>query len=113
MDEIKAWCESGADVNHRNGLGLTALMAGARNGDLKMVKLLVSYGAHINLKDNHHFSALHYATLGNNLDIIKYLIENGALLTDAIYMSSIHKNYKEITLYFDTLDESKKILQKK
>jgi len=89
------------------------LMASAKNGNLKIVKLLIAHGAHINLKDNKNFCALHYATLGNHLDVIKYLIDNGALVTDGIYMSAIHKNYKEISLYFDSLDESKKILREK
>ena len=111
MDDFQSWIISGADVNYRDHLGFTALMAGAKNGDLKMVKLLVTYGAHINLKDNKHFCALHYATLYNNLSVVKYLVENGAVVTDAIYMTAIHKEHKRINLYFDSLDISKQILK--
>ncbi len=110
MKDIKNWIDSGADINYSNHLGFTALMAGAKAGDIELVKLLVNSGAHINLKDNKHFCALHYATSNNHLNIIKYLVSNGAVVNDTIYMTSIHKNYKDITSYFDSLDVTKQIL---
>ena len=111
MQEIRDWIAGGADVNYADKLGFTALMASAKNGDLKMVKLLVAHGAHINLKDNKHFCALHYATLYNKLNIVKYLVDNGAVITDSIYMTAIHKDHKSISLYFDSLDVMKQILK--
>ena len=110
MEEIKSWIDSGADVNFRNHLGFTALMGSAIRGDFDMVKLLVTHGAHISIKDNKHYCALHYATIHNHIKIIKYLVENGAIVNDNIYMTAIHKEYKEISIYFDTLDKSKIIL---
>jgi ankyrin repeat protein len=113
MEAFHSWIENGADVNYKNHLGFTALMGSAKRGDLKMVQLLVQHGAHISLKDNNHYCALHYATSENQLDVIKYLIENGAIVNDGIYMTAIHKEFKEIHQYFDSLDESKKIFIEK
>ncbi len=113
MEEIKAWYESGADINYSNHLGFTALMAGAQKGDYELVKFLVNHGANLNLKDNKHFCALHYATLHNHLSIVEYLTNNGSIISDDIYMTSIHKNYKDITAFFDSLDTTKQILTQK
>ncbi len=109
MIEIVEWCQSGADVNKPNEQGLTALMASSRNGDLKIVKLLIRYGAHINLKDHRDLSALQYATFENNLEIVEYLVSNGADISNGVYMTAIHKNHKEITAFFDSLDKSKQV----
>ncbi|MCK5111663.1 MAG: ankyrin repeat domain-containing protein [Arcobacteraceae bacterium] len=113
MEELKAWCESGADVDFQNHMGFSALMASAQKGDLKVVKLLIEYGAHLNLKDKNKFSALYYATLNNHLDVVKYLVNNGARLNDEIYMTAILKDFKKISLYFDSLDIAKQILTTK
>ena len=111
MKTFKELIDNGADVNHADDLGITALMKSAKNGNLKMVKLLVANGARLNLLDNNNLSALYYATFSNNLDIVKYLVENGATINDNIYMTAIHKNYKDISLYFDSLDMVKQIIK--
>ncbi len=113
MDKLKAWCESGADVNYQNHLGFSALMASAQNGDLNVVRILVSYGASLNLKDKNNFTALYYATQHGHLEVTKYLINTGAVLTDEIYMTAILKDFKKISSYFDTLDITKQILKTK
>ncbi len=113
MEELKSWCESGADVNLQNHLGFSALMASAQKGDINVVNLLVSHGAYLNLKDKNNFTALYYATLHNHLDVTKYLIKAGAILTDEIYMTAILKDFKKISFYFDTLDVTKQILKTK
>ena len=104
MTEIEFLCQ-GADVNHRDNLGLTALMVASRNGDLEAVKALVANGAHINLKDHKHFCSLHYATFHNNIEVVKYLVENGAFVYDGVYMTAILRDYKEIVYFFDSLNE--------
>ncbi len=113
MEELKSWCESGADVNFQNHLGFSALMASAQKGDFNIVKMLVEYGARLNIEDKNNFTALYYATLHNHLDVVKYLVINGAFVNDKIYMTAIHKDFKKISLYFDSLDITKKILKTK
>lgn len=113
MENLKYLLENGADVNHQDHLGFTPLMTGARNGNLEMIKVLISYGARLNTIDNKHFSALHYATSFNQLKVVKCLVENGAEINDKIYMTSILKNHKEITKYFDSLDIVKQIIKEK
>ncbi len=112
MEELRTWCES-ADLNIQDKMGTTPLMTSAQKGDLKVVKLIIQYGAHLNLKDKNKFSALYYATLNNHLDVVKYLMNNGARLNDEIYMTAILKDFKSISLYFDSLDLTKQILTTK
>ena len=110
MENFKRSLEEGADVNLSNSLGFTPLMASSKSGNLDIVKLLIKHGARLNTLDNKHFSALHYATAFNKLDVVKYLMESGATINDKIYMTSILKNHKNITLYFDSLDIVKQII---
>ncbi len=112
MKDFKNLIDNGADVNHQDKLGFSALMAASKKGDFKAVRLLVTNGAYINLKDYRHCSALHYATAHNHLEIVKYLVTNGANIGDDIYMTAIHKNYKNISLFFDSLDASMQVLAK-
>jgi ankyrin repeat protein len=102
--DIKKLCDIGVDVNYANDSGFTPLMASAKRGALEDVKDLVECGASINSKDNQDFCALYYATLYNHFDVVEYLVNNGALVNDAIYMTARHKNYKDISAYFDSLD---------
>ena len=64
-------------------------------------------------KDLSNFTALDYAIIENNIEMVKLLVDNGAIITDDSYMLSIGKNLKEITGYFDSLDDDKKIFLKK
>ncbi|WP_054849042.1 ankyrin repeat domain-containing protein [Vulcanisaeta sp. JCM 14467] len=55
------------------------LLDAVKNGDLSKVIDLIKAGANVNVKDpTYGMTPLHYAVLGNRLDIVKYLIENGA-----------------------------------
>lgn len=101
MEALQAWIDDGADVNYANSDGFTPLMASATNGDLLSVKILVQNQADIDLKDRKEFTALRYATYNNRLEIVQYLMDNGAVMTDEIYMTAIHKNFKEIVEFFD------------
>ncbi len=113
MEEIEALINEGLDINQTNQLGFSLLMSGARDGDMGLVKLLVKNGAHINAKDKNHFTALYYSTSTNHLDIVKYLVEHGATIHDEIYMTALHKEFKEITNYYNSLNKSQQILSQK
>ena len=62
--------------------GRSPLMLAATNGRLEIVKLLISYGADIYLRDNERRTALQHAAYNNHSDIMAYLLEHGANIDD-------------------------------
>ncbi|MEE9328391.1 MAG: ankyrin repeat domain-containing protein [Cocleimonas sp.] len=69
--------EKGVSCDISDKDGVTPLMLATRYG-LKMVKAIVECGPEINAQNNKGDSALHYANLRNNEDMIEYLLESGA-----------------------------------
>ena len=47
LEGMEILLKNGANVDHQNHFGLTALMLGAQNGDLDSVKKLLLHGAEI------------------------------------------------------------------
>lgn len=68
----------GADVNHINQEGRTALMLASFNGHFDIVNLLINKGANINLVDNLGRSALMFASTGPFKETVDILIKKGA-----------------------------------
>lgn len=60
--------------------GITALQRSCFTGTLKLVQLLVTYGADINIQDKEGWSVIHAATVARNHSIMRYLIAMGAPL---------------------------------
>ena len=60
--------------------GITALQRSCFTGTLKLVQLLVTYGADINIQDKEGWSVMHAATVARNHSIMRYLIATGAPL---------------------------------
>lgn len=58
--------------------GITALQRCSFTGNLKLVQLLVSHGADLNIQDKEGWSILHAASVARNHSIIRYLITMGA-----------------------------------
>jgi len=58
----------------------TPLHTAARQGQLAMVKNLVSSGAKVNLINQDGCTPLHLAILNKNLEVVKYLVDHGAFL---------------------------------
>ena len=67
----------GADVNHKNNLGNTALMVACRSNYIDLAKLLLEKGAYIN-EHTKHFNALTIAAINGYEELVKLLIEKGA-----------------------------------
>lgn len=60
--------------------GITALQRSCFTGPLKLVQLLVTYSADINIQDKEGWSVMHAATVARNHSIMRYLIAMGAQL---------------------------------
>lgn len=58
--------------------GITALQRSCFTGPLKLVQLLVTYGADLNIQDKEGWSVMHAATIASNHSIMRYLITKGA-----------------------------------
>lgn len=71
--------DSGAQVNSHAGFyNTTPLHGAASNGSLELVKLLVSKGAKVNAVDKEFSMPLAKAVQADNLEIAKFLLEQGA-----------------------------------
>jgi ankyrin repeat protein len=102
MEELYQLAAQGADFNVVDELGMTPLMKAAMKNDIQLLSFMIKQTREINLEDKEGNSALYYATKENNLDAVKLLHENGATVTDFIYMIALHNNFKTITKYFDS-----------
>lgn len=65
-------------INAKKNYGRTALHVAAENGELRVVKLLVSKGIDINSRDEAHGTPLMSAVYGRDLNTVEYLIGKGA-----------------------------------
>jgi len=90
INDVRAYLESGGDVNQRSKSGDTLLHIAAWNGDLEIVQFLLAHGADINSRGNNGYTALHLAVDGDidgpiqsgravtELPVARLLIEAGA-----------------------------------
>jgi len=76
--ELERLLNAGADINSRDELGWTPLIAAAAEGQRGMVQWLLSKGADVNAKDKNGYSALTYAKSSGSKDLITLLKNAGA-----------------------------------
>lgn len=88
-------------------------------GTSRMVKLLLIYGADINLEDDYGFTALFYAIDIDNIETIKLLIEQGADLNhknneqiSPVYYAKKHKKPEMVKVLLDAGAEEMKSKEK-
>lgn len=64
-------------INHKNvkQSGMTAIHYAAFNGDMRLMRELVNYGADIKMKNNTGMSALQFAAQGNQAAVLTYLLD--------------------------------------
>ncbi|MCL2888261.1 MAG: ankyrin repeat domain-containing protein [Elusimicrobia bacterium] len=98
---VEEFLNNGADVNYRaQDTQDTILMDACFNGDENIVKLLLSRGADINLKDNSGCTAVASAAFMGRREIVDFLASKGARINTA-------------TLAFAGIDENMVSLLKK
>jgi len=66
------------NLNELTDDGLLPIITATMSNKYDIVKLLISNGADVNLKDKYSTTALHEAVRSSNLDIVKLLLENKA-----------------------------------
>jgi len=77
-DEFDLLIKLGADVNHHDANGRTAMMIAASTGRVTYVERLMKNYADPDLIDNYGWSALMFAVYYNHSRIVKMLLEYGA-----------------------------------
>ncbi|XP_042268077.1 protein phosphatase 1 regulatory subunit 12A isoform X2 [Thunnus maccoyii] len=77
-EEVAALLRQGADINHANIDGLTALHQACIDENAEMVQFLVENGSDVNTGDNEGWTPLHAAASCGFIQIVKYLIEHNA-----------------------------------
>ncbi|KAM7414707.1 hypothetical protein PAMA_019492 [Pampus argenteus] len=77
-EEVAALLRQGADINHANIDGLTALHQACIDENAEMVQFLVESGSDVNTGDNEGWTPLHAAASCGFIQIVKYLIEHNA-----------------------------------
>ena len=76
--KVRNMLEKGANVNHRDKFGGTALMNASLNGHGTIVKLLLEKGAKLDLQSSDGWTALMMASKRGHEAIVKMLLANGA-----------------------------------
>src|SRR5258707_1215264 len=85
---VQTLLDRGVDVNAKTAYGCTALWYAATKGHVEVVKILIQNKADFNVEDTfYHSSALSRA--GNNLEVMKLLIEAGAKGADPILINAV------------------------
>lgn len=69
----------GADVNTHAADYITPLHFAAHQGDIEIVKMLVSYGAQIDaVITNNGYTPLHWAVIQGHANVVEFLVQSGA-----------------------------------
>ncbi len=79
-DCVEALLNAGAEVNARttNAMQNMPLHAGAAGRNVKVIKLLIDFGAAVNARQHGGWTALHAASQNGDAAIAQLLLENGA-----------------------------------
>ena len=79
---------SSFDVNNipNRSSNMSLLMIASELGDLESVKVLIAKHANINKSNNENKTALHYACMSDNTELIEYLIDHYVTINDQVLM---------------------------
>jgi len=73
--EVLNYLASRVDINLSDITGVSALHLAAEVGDLESIRELIQHGAWVNVKDHQGESPLFYAVRGEQIEVIKALVE--------------------------------------
>lgn len=94
--------KAGADVNQIWNKSFGPLFLAARNNNMNMVKMLLENGADIHLTANGG-SPFDGACKGGSVEIAKFLVSKGAIVTDNAYEMAIDGGHIAMIKYLATL----------
>jgi len=108
-DAAALMVKAGANTNLQNAQGLTALLMAAGTGDLSTVQMLLAIKGqnrpNVNTADHTGSTALHAACQNQHADIVRLLLQNGALTTvvdrrsfTPLIVASLHADAKIVKL---------------
>ena len=78
IETVKRYLSSGADVNQRNKFGGSLLHIASVQGDKQLVRLLISEGAQLNVKNNRAMTPLDVSIKFKRTETINLLRKHGA-----------------------------------
>lgn len=94
IEVTKFLIEKGANVNPTTELGRTPLVTSAVEGNSELARLFLDHEADIGVKDlNYKRTALHFAALYGQLDIVAALLEKGANINETDAAGKTPLNY--------------------
>lgn len=116
-DTIEYMVTDGADINAVDTVnGWTPILrAASLNAKADVARVLIKYGADLNLADNNQKTALMIATINGNLPFVQVLVTHGADLYakneygKTLYELAIAMDRKTIIRYFDEYVDQNKI----
>ena len=79
---VKLLIDHGADIEHKDYAGNTALNLAAAEGRIETVKLLVEAGANIHTKNSGGWTPLMHACLQGRAETVQFFLEKGANAND-------------------------------
>ena len=78
LTTVRAMLEKKIDINYKNEIGLTALMAASFTSHVEIVQALLAKGANIDLRAKEGVTALIAASLNGHAEVIQILLAKGA-----------------------------------
>ncbi len=72
---IKKLLKAGANVNHQDEYGNTALRYASRYNNIEIVRLLLKFRANVNLQNNDGWTALITASMRGDVEIVRLLLK--------------------------------------
>ena len=78
VDAIKKAIQAGADKEERDSMLRTPLINAVMDCKFEIIKLLIEFEAKINAQDINGKTALHFSTDCCDINILKYLLDQGA-----------------------------------
>lgn len=117
IGRAKYLLSKGADVNERNSLGVTPLMAACYKGTIDMAKLFLESGADINATTPKGLTPLMGAVQAGHRELVKFLLSKGAdanmkeeLGLNAYQLATVREQHDMMTLLKDKTADKRSVI---